>query len=371
MKILINASNLKVGGGIQVADSICGQLYRFTQHQFVVVLSNYMTKTKERIREFKNIEVVDYDVRNSFETLVMGRDKFLDRLVQNRAVECVVTIFGPSRWNPKVRHISGFARPHLVLSSSPYFKELQRISKLKSSLNNAILDVFFRRSSEEFYTENPYISDLLAKKWPTKTIYTITNYYNQVFDNPQVWKRIVLPKFDGTTLLCVSANYPHKNLGIAKQIAYYLLKKYPTFKFRFVFTISPNQFDIPHDLSDNFVLLGKVDISECPSLYEQCDIAFQPSLLECFTATYPEAMRMSRPIITTDLKFARGLCGDAALYYSPLSAEQAAECIFRLSHDADLARQLIEAGQKQLARFDNYSERAEKIISLCENSKNQ
>lgn len=371
MKILINASNLKVGGGIQVADSICGQLYRFTQHQFVVVLSNYMTKTKERIREFKNIEVVNYDVRNSFETLVFGRDKFLDSLVEKRAVECVVTIFGPSRWNPKVRHISGFAMPHLVLGNSPYFKELRGFNKLKSRLKNAMLDVYFRRSTNEFYTENPYISDLLACKWPSKRIYTITNYYNQIFDNPQAWQHVDLPKFDGTTLLCVSANYPHKNLSIARRIAYYLRDKYPSFRFRFVFTISSEQYDVPDELKEYFVLLGKVDISECPSLYEQADIAFQPSLLECFTATYPEAMRMSRPIITTDLEFARGLCGDAALYYSPLSAEQAAECIFRLSHDADLARQLIETGQKQLTHFDNYAERAQKIISLCENSKNQ
>lgn len=368
MKIFINCSNLKTGGGIQVADSVCSQLFRFTQHQFIVVLSKYLVNTKERISELKNVEVVDYDVKNSFETLAFGRDKFLDDIVKNKSIDCVVTIFGPSRWNPKVRHISGFAMSHLVLSNSPYFKCLHGLKKIKSILKNTLLDTYFRRSSDEFYTENPYISDLLSKKWRKKTIYTITNYYNQIFDNPQQWKRIELPKFDGLTLLCISAYYPHKNLEITRDIARLLQKKYPTFKFRFVFTISPNQFEIPADLSENFVLLGKVDISECPSLYEQCDISFQPTLLECFTATYPEAMRMRRPIITTDLEFARGLCGDAALYYSPLSAELAAECIIRLAHDVDLKNKLIEAGQKQLSKFDNYAERAEKIISLCEMS---
>lgn len=369
MKILINASNLKLGGGVQVADSVCGQLNRFRQHEFVVVLSKYLTETKKRIEGYANVDVVDYDVRNSFETLVFGRDKFLDTLVENRAVECVVTIFGPSRWNPKVRHISGFAMSHLVLSNSPYFKVLRGFGKFKSRLKNAMLDVYFRRSTDEFYTENPYISELLSCKWPSKRIYTITNYYNQIFDNPQAWQHVDLPKFDGTTLLCVSANYPHKNLGIARCIAYYLRDKYPSFRFRFVFTISSEQYYVPDELKEYFVLLGKVDISECPSLYEQADIAFQPTLLECFTATYPESMRMKRPIITTDLEFARGLCGDAALYYSPLSADQAAECIFRLSNDDNLRNQLVEAGQKQLARFDNYSERAEKIISLCEKPK--
>ena len=39
MIFLINCSNLKAGGGLQVADSICSQLDRFSQHHFLVVLS--------------------------------------------------------------------------------------------------------------------------------------------------------------------------------------------------------------------------------------------------------------------------------------------------------------------------------------------
>ena len=40
---LINASNLKSGGGLQMADSVCGQLDRFCrEHRFVVVLSSFL-----------------------------------------------------------------------------------------------------------------------------------------------------------------------------------------------------------------------------------------------------------------------------------------------------------------------------------------
>lgn len=44
MNILINASNACVGGGVQVADSICRELYKFPTHQFTVVLSDYLKK---------------------------------------------------------------------------------------------------------------------------------------------------------------------------------------------------------------------------------------------------------------------------------------------------------------------------------------
>ena len=120
------------------------------------------------------------------------------------------------------------------------------------------------------------------------------------------------------------------------------------------------------ELAPHFVFTGRVDITECPSLYEQADVMFQPTLLECFSATYPEAMKMQRPIVTTDIEFAHGLCGPAAHYYSPLSAEDAARAIYEVATDAALRRRLVEAGREQLGHFDTYTERARKLIGIVE-----
>ena len=101
-------------------------------------------------------------------------------------------------------------------------------------------------------------------------------------------------------------------------------------------------------------------------MYQQCDIVFQPTLLECFTAAYPEAMRMERPIITTDLEFARGLCGKAAEYYSAIDAQACADAIYKVASDKLLRERLVAEGKEQLKKFDNYSQRAEKLIKLTE-----
>lgn len=367
MIFLINASNLKVGGGIQVADSICRLLKYHQEHFFVVVLSSYMRSTHEVIKGEKNIEVIEYDITNSVSTLLLGRDTFLDELVITRKVKAVLTVFGPSRWNPKCPHLSGFARPHLVLSSSPYFRQLKCFSLLKTKARNLLLKYMFTRSTRYFYTENIYISKLLEQLFTGSFVYTVTNYYNQIYDYPKLWKNKKLPDFEGITLLTVSAYYPHKNLSISIELARVLREKYPHFSFRFVFTIEESMFPIiPADLRDYFVFTGQVDISECPSLYCQTDIMFQPTLLECFTATYPEAMKMEIPIVTTDMEFARGLCGNAALYYSPLSAEAAAENIYRVATEKGLKEQLIVYGKKQLSNYDTYEERAKKLIRILE-----
>lgn len=367
MHYLINCSNLKAGGGLQVADSICMQLDRFTQHQFCVVLSPHLKLTKDKIKLYSNVEVYSYDIPNSFATIVKGRDEFLDKLVDKYNVNAVLTVFGPSRWCPKVPHLSGFAMPHLVIPESPFFSSQPLSQRIKWKLWCKIRQWSFKRSAKYFWTENPYITARLGKLLVDRQVYTVSNYYNQVFDHPENWIRdIILPEFDGVTCLSISTHYPHKNFEILIESVRLLKEKYPEVQVRFVLTFSENEMPVPYDMRDSFVFIGKVNVAECPSLYEQCDIMFMPTLLECFTASYPEAMRMEKPIVTTDIEFARGLCGDAACYYSPIDPKAAVEAIYKVATNKEYAKQLTENGKKQLKTFDNYVQRADKLISILE-----
>lgn len=367
MNILINASNLKQGGGIQVANSICGFLKDFPRHRFIVVLSSYFKSTNSVISAYDNVNVIVYNVKNNLKTLLFGRDTFLDKTVQSEKINVVLTIFGPSRWNPRCLHFSGFALSFLVIPDSPYYQRMNKIELMKAKFRNMMWGYYFKRSTKYFYTENPYITERLEKKFKGSKVYTVTNFYNQIFDQSENWKVKMLPKFRGITMLTIANSYPHKNLELSIGIAKWLLSNYPDFVFRFVFTIDEKKFPIlEEDIRRYFIFLGSVDISECPSLYQQCDIAFQPSLLECFTATYPEAMRMEKPIVTVDLLFARSLCGNAAIYYNALSVEDAAKKIYEVSTNKILQIRMIEEGKKRLKMYDTYNERATKLINICE-----
>jgi len=288
----------------------------------------------------------------------------LDQLVEDEKIGAVLTIFGPSKWKPCCPHLCGFARAQLLLTDSPYYQK----RTFKEKVLYKIWTRAFKLSSKCFYSENPYISSMLPNLLGKDIkVFSVTNYYNQVFDHHEDWKTFKLPKFDGTSLLTVSTFYPHKNLTIAIDIARVLKKKYSDFKFRFVYTIDENDFPtLDASIKEHFLFIGKVDITECPSLYQQADIAFQPTLMECFTATYPEAMRMRVPIVTTDLEFAHGLCGDAACYYDAINPEAAADAIYKVAKDVNYARILVEDGEKQLLKFDNYEQRAVKLIKILE-----
>lgn len=368
MNILVNATNLSGGGGAQVADSVCRYLQDYPQHQFVAVLSKAFDNTAKAIEQYPNVEVIRYNYPPmDWRSFVTMRNTFLDQLVDDFHIECVLTIFGPMKWKPKCPHVCGFALSQIVIPESPFYQHMPVPQRINARLQSKLWAYIFWRSAYYFFTENELITRRLQKKFRGRKVYTITNNYNQVFDHPENWNEKKLPPFDGIQLLSITSAGGHKNLPIALETAKVLKTEHPDFKFRFVFTIDPGEFPaIPSELEECFFFSGKVDISECPSLYDQCDFEFQPTLLECFTATYPEAMVMRKPIITTDLEFAQGICGDAALYYKATSAHSAAEAIYRLSFDKELQMLLTRRGIEQLKKFDTNKQRADKILKLCE-----
>lgn len=377
MRILINASNLRQGGGIQVADSVCKQLSRFGDNQFTVVLSPFLKETAEVISQFANVIVEEYHIRYTAWLLLTGRDKTLDGFVEKHHIDKVLTVFGPSWWVPRVPHLCGFASSQITPQDSPFYSlRLPFKFRVHELMRNTMLRTYYRRCSNNLYSENESVSKALRQLYPKKRVYTVTNYYNQVFDKPKEWIAHPLPEFDGISILTMANLYPHKNLGITLGISKALKEMHPDFKFRFVISVKKEDFLRAQGIVDSeeidrhYLFLGTVSVAECPSLYEQCDIELQPSLLESFTATYPEGMRMEKPIVTTDLAYARQLCGEAACYYSALDAEAAADAIYKVATDKDFAAQLVLNGKKQLLHFDTYEKRAEKLIKIVDNLDN-
>ena len=113
--------------------------------------------------------------------------------------------------------------------------------------------------------------------------------------------------------------------------------------------------------------VGRLSPLNAPHLYEEVDYMFLPTLLECFSASYVEAMAMKVPILTSDLSFARTVCGDAALYFDPLDPVSIAKKIEGLIRSKAMRQELISAGQVRVTQFNNAQQRALAYLAKCMN----
>ncbi len=367
MKILINAC-LHIGGGLQVADSFIRELINYTENEYIVIISNEVKELLEPLDKFpQNFKFINITYsKPSFARIISARYKTFDDIVEKYKPDVAFTIFGPAYWKPKnISHICGFAIPHYIYKNSPFFDIISVKQKLIIKIKKFFGFFSWRNNGKIIISENKDVSNSLKKHFPNHKIYTVTNYYNQVFDDESLQQEIFLPKIDGITLLTIASNYPHKNLKIIKPVAEYLTNKYPDFKFRFVVTINAEDFGYnKNNIPNWFLPIGKVKISQCTALYKQSDFMFLPTLLECFSASYPEAMKMQKPILTSDLSFAHGLCENAAEYFNPISAQDIAEKIYNLANDIERQKYLIEQGNKQLLNFDDNKTRARKYLDI-------
>jgi glycosyltransferase involved in cell wall biosynthesis len=156
-------------------------------------------------------------------------------------------------------------------------------------------------------------------------------------------------------LFCPARYYPHKNLEVLTE----LFSKYPDeLKNVLVFiTLTPDQHPNAKKLlseisrlglEENIINLGHIPYEEIGGYYRNSDALFMPSLLESFSTTYVEAMAAGLPILTSDLDFARGACGEAANYFDPFSAESVKNAILAFRSNEARQQKLSQLGEKMM-----------------------
>ncbi|UII77600.1 glycosyltransferase [Flagellimonas sp. HMM57] len=366
MKILINISNLVKGGAIQVAKSFIEELDSDSRgYEYLVLCSKVLYS--EMAQRLQKEDIVLYRIKNKVSLFGFSARKELSQIERKFNPDVVFSVFGPTYWKPKTRHLVGYAIPHYIYADvSPFFEKLDLFEKIKLKLRKEIKKILLKNSADFYVTETEDASNRLAAylKINRLKIYTVSNTYHQVFLN----SKINCEKFDfldndkRTKLLTVSAYYPHKNLGIIKSVLDLMGKDSEVI---FVTTLPKKDFEHFKGYEDRILNVGPTDINYVPCLYQKCDFMFLPTLLECFSASYTEAMITGKPILTSNLPFATEICQEAALYFDPLDAADIKNTISK-ALDNEIYRSLQLNGKKRLGFFETSASRARKYISILE-----
>lgn len=102
---------------------------------------------------------------------------------------------------------------------------------------------------------------------------------------------------------------------------------------------------------ENVRFIGYVTDGELIALYRHAAAFVYPSLYEGFGIPPLEAMACSCPVVVSNAASLPEVCGDAALYIDPTSADELVTALTRLLADASLRQSLVSKGCKQSAKF--------------------
>lgn len=368
MKILINTSILRFGGAVQVALSFINECKYFTQHEFHIIVGRGVNKSLKREEFSSNFHFYDFDHGPVSIWKIPRLAKRLSKMEAEIQPDCVITTSGPSYWHSQAPQLMGYNLGLYIYTDSPFLKTLSIYRLIRYKIIRKIHFYFFRRDATAYLVQTDDVNERVKKFLNTDKVYTVNNTFNGFYNNPvKVSNKLPAKRAEEIRLLTFTSYYSHKNLDIIPLVLDEL-KSRGYENVSFILTIDQCNYEriFGKKYIGKAINVGYVKPEEGPGLYSECDIMFLPTLSECFSASYPEAMVMKKPIITTDLGFARIICDNAAIYYEAMNHTAAADAVEMLINDHELREKLIENGIKRLKHFNSASERAKKILKICE-----
>jgi glycosyltransferase involved in cell wall biosynthesis len=369
MKLIINTTNLQSGGALQVALSLLGEWHASAlPYEFHVFLSpqigNMVRKDGFDTRFFfyQFTENPASGILNAF--TFRNKLKEFERQIRPDAV---LTIFGPALWTPRAPHLEGFANGYYLFDHSDFIKKRIRtnlLNRIQYYARRALLFHQLRKEATHYWVETEEAELALAHtiKKSRNCIDVIGNTYSGSFRNKSA---IAFEQNERFTFLYLSAYYAHKNFEIIPSLIEILVEK--GIQCTFMLTVPQDIFEnLFHTVQHKEYLSNKgpVNPQESYNLYAQCNAVFMPSLLETFSANFPEAMISQKPILASGRSFAINTCGDAALYFDPENALSMADKISQLIADVPLQQTLIQNGNRQLKNMETPASRADKIVHI-------
>lgn len=369
LKILINASNLKFGGGKQVFLSFIRELeknnfYGVNSTSFMILINDnlepYFQECFFCVKN-DNVRVIKLSKKRIY-NLVNIR-KTLTKIEQEFSPDIVFTVFGPAYWKPEnAKHLVGFALPWMINPDSPVFLKDNLYKRIAKKIYNKIRGFILKYEAGHFLVETENVKNRLSNYYSIDkdNINVVSNAISENFINFDVnysHKFLELENVKEKKVLMLSAFYEHKNFEIIRAAA----NDDRFSEYKFILTIDNGKFESFFNNQSNIINLGPLDPYLCPALYHCIDIVIQPSLLECFSANYIESLYMKVPIVASDFDFSREILREYASYfkYNDLSSLYDA-----LSLVVSIAPS--EAQSYVLSTYPTASERAKSYLNIMQ-----
>lgn len=355
MKILLDCSHIATGGAIQNSLAVLHNARATRRHTWNVIMTGAMSRQLPVAHDSAFASVRRLDNWGPMRTRYAVHLS-MPRWERALAPDVCFAPGGPVYWRSQARQVVAFALPHLIYPETDIFRGLRRHARWRLQL---VLRAA-RRSFVEadmLVVQTETVRDRAARllPFPRERIRLVKNSFSPTFAaGVKAYKpRANRERF---VVLVPSAHYPHKNLESVVDVAREARRRGLS-DIEFRLTLPPQSSGWRSikaraeslGVADLVRPLGAVPHAALADEYCDADLVFLPTLLECSTAVYPESFMAGVPLVTSDLDFARELCGDGALYVDPMAPAAMADAIVQLARAPASRQTLVNAGRQILA----------------------
>lgn len=370
MKILVNASTLVVGGGIQIGVSFIENVFHNKEFKWLFLVSSGIYDNLEAgIKSDSRVVCIERSPAGILKG-IKSRQR-IKRISKEFDPNLIYSIGFPSYIRFSKIEIGRYTNPWEFNKKPLPWHTIHGLHRKIIIRLGISYRRFWARNADYIETQTEAAKNGIAKKvpFPKKRIKVIPNSLNSVFLEERKKKMNCQNIYDRENIaFSLAAPYEHKNLDLIPQVASILKKDYGI-SLKFILTIPKSSslwLKIQEEaknlkVSELVINVGVLKIKDCLDYYKKSKLVFLPTLLEVFSATYIESMAMRVPIITSDLEFAHDNCKDGALYFEAGNAHDAALKIKQILLNKELQEKLIEKGERVLM---DYPSSEQKYLNL-------
>ncbi len=372
MKILVNASTLVVGGGIQVGVSFIENVIKNNDFEWLFLVSEGIyLNLSDQLKNDSRIKCVKTSPSRVFSGIKSR--KFIKQIARRFKPSIVYSVGFPSYISFKEIEIGRYTNPWEFNDDPLPWHTVSGLHRKIIVKLGIIYRRLWARNADYIETQTEAAKRGISKKifFPKRNIKVIPNSLNKLF--LQEKEKIEFPEDSSkkeNLIFCLSAPYEHKNLDLIPLVANVLKNKHKL-SVQFILTIPEdsslwmkiNTLAKKLEVSELISNVGVLKIKDCLYYYKKSKLVFLPTLLEVFSATYLESMALKVPIVTSDLSFARDNCKDAALFFEAGNANDAALKIKQLITDKELYKQLINKGERVLSEYPSIDEKYQDLLN--------
>lgn len=331
--ILINANNIKQGGGLSVLFSFLSYL-KYTEEKVVVVIPNSLLIKFKNSEFYNSNNIIVKSVPTNFLYRLFYFNLFVKKICKKFNVIKIYSL-GNIALNINIYQVL------LIQNAFPFVTDGNILNRLpfKFRIYIKLMSLLIIRQvkyANVIFVQTNTIKNCLCNYYTNLDIRIIPNLQN-ISIREKVSSEYV---YSNINCLFLSNYYPHKNF----EILYDLVPKIFDLKLPVTISITLSENEILKSnidyllfkYPDILINLGPISYSNIENVYSKYNSIFLPSLVESFSTNYVEALYFNKIIITSDLPFAREVCEDLAFYFDPFDFTTAIDAFNTIINSPDL-----------------------------------